>query len=218
MAIVTCESCGRWLYRPDEMTGKEWECLFCGNTKSTEACADVPEQLARLLEEEYKRIVWNMIYPGSDSVSRVPPSPPGRPQPPPLLLQEVNSIARKRLRAGEGMRGPMVSALWALLLTTAAVFLVLLLMPKESQSRPFVVIAICFALLTISIAIGGFSILFLLARVRRHRLGRIDKTTAAARAPTSRNQPAQTVRTDLDGIQAEPPNIDRSQAVTPEPD
>jgi hypothetical protein len=70
MAIVTCKSCGRWLYRPDEMSGTAWQCIGCGSTKIAFNADNVPERLAHLLEEEYKRVVWDMIYPGSNSAAR----------------------------------------------------------------------------------------------------------------------------------------------------
>jgi len=33
MAVVRCLSCGRLLYRPDEMAGTAWQCITCGPTQ-----------------------------------------------------------------------------------------------------------------------------------------------------------------------------------------
>jgi hypothetical protein len=52
------------------MTGTAWQCIGCGPTKIGAVSEDVPPRLARLLEEEYKRVVWETIYPGSDSAAR----------------------------------------------------------------------------------------------------------------------------------------------------
>src|SRR5215831_17414033 len=72
MAIVTCKSCGRWLYRPDEMSGTAWQCIVCGPTEIGDTTEDVPERLAQLIEEEYKRVVWGTIYPRSADLTASP--------------------------------------------------------------------------------------------------------------------------------------------------
>jgi hypothetical protein len=47
------------------MTGTAWQCVGCGPTKVTGDNVDVPERLAQLIEEEYKRVVFGAIYPRS---------------------------------------------------------------------------------------------------------------------------------------------------------
>jgi hypothetical protein len=199
------------------MTGTAWQCIFCGEAAIEPAAADVPEPLAKLLEEEYKRVVWQMIYPGGDSVSRSPPSVSGRTETPPALLQEVHSIARKRLRTGDGMYRGVVSATWALFLAVAAVFLVLLLLPKESHHRRFAAIAILFALACISIAVISLCATLVLADLRRRRLIRVDERMAVARSPKLKIQPGPTAQTNAGGIQAEAPGVESSQMATPKP-
>jgi hypothetical protein len=195
------------------MWGTAWQCITCGPTQVDSEAVDVPERLAKLLEEEYKRVVWEMIYPGSDGVSRVPPAAPGRPHSPPLLLHEVQSIARKRLRTGEGMHKGMMAALWALYITVAVVLLDLLVLPKEFLHRPFARIAMLFALACVSVAVAGFMVMLIVARIRRRRLGRVDKNSATARSPTLKIQPTSTAQKASEEIQANIPSEDPSQAV-----
>ena len=59
MAIFTCRSCGGLLYRPDEMLGTAWQCPTCGPTHVLLQAVNVPEELAKLFEEEYRRLVWS---------------------------------------------------------------------------------------------------------------------------------------------------------------
>jgi hypothetical protein len=54
MKVFKCMSCGRLLFRPDELLGRAWHCLTCGPTVVSEEPVIVTAELAALLEKEYQ--------------------------------------------------------------------------------------------------------------------------------------------------------------------
>ena len=69
MAVVNCLTCGRLLYRPDELRGWRWQCPTCGPTVIDEVSQPVPLHLAVQLEAEYRR---TLSEPASNVSARAP--------------------------------------------------------------------------------------------------------------------------------------------------
>src|SRR5215471_9507268 len=113
MAIVTCKSCGRLLYRPDEMMGTTGHCISCGPTEIEPDEREVPERLAQLLEEEYKRVAWEMIYPHSDGISRDPPPISDASSKEKRLLPEVEAISQNQEQIAGGSHAWWIAWIFA---------------------------------------------------------------------------------------------------------
>jgi hypothetical protein len=201
MAIVTCKSCGRWLYRPDEMSGTAWQCIGCGPTEIEPNNMSLPVRLAQLLQEEYKRVVWERIYPSSNSMSRDfplitdPSAKEERPQPDEQAiasapcsapLPEAHAFEQKRLEIPEGSRTWWIAWIFAIsavivLLPQALVHLI----AKSSRIHHEGVLVITIFGASFAV-IAVFCFLLALRPIRRMRLWRILKSQSSPRSPNAR--------------------------------
>ena len=201
MAIVRCLNCGRLLYRPDEVTVEAWKCIGCGPTKIELNAKDVPEQLARLLEEEYKLGVPSVNFPNADNAARECPSITNpsakeeRPRPDeqaiasapcPGPLPEAHAFEQKRLEIPEGSRTWWIAWIFAIsavivLLPQALVHLI----AKSSRIRDEGVLVITIFGASFAV-IAVFCFLLALRPMRRMRLRRILKSQSSPRSPNAR--------------------------------
>jgi ribosomal protein L37AE/L43A len=54
MPVFQCTKCGRYLYRPELLTGRAWQCPGCGPTTVVEPAGSVSAKLEELLDREYR--------------------------------------------------------------------------------------------------------------------------------------------------------------------
>jgi hypothetical protein len=188
MAIVTCTSCGRLLYRPDEITGTAWQCISCGPTEIEPDDMEVPERLAQLLEEECKRVVWQMIYPHSDSFSRNPPLISGQSPKEKRLLPEVEAISQKQEQIAGGSHTWWIA--WIFAVSAAMLILPLAISGWKAEFQTPKVVLMAFAGVFTGIALVYY--LLAVRPIRRRRLRRILESSTLARSPSARNEASST--------------------------
>jgi hypothetical protein len=68
MPVYRCTSCGRLLFRPENLLGRAWQCPSCGPTTVSDAAVRVNADVAAILEKEYR-----LSLPGSAEISTEPP-------------------------------------------------------------------------------------------------------------------------------------------------
>jgi hypothetical protein len=103
------------------MTGTAWQCIGCGPAEVTPDRGDVPERLAQLLEEEYKRVVWGMINPGSDAVAPTVQSPSRPSRLPSEFSSGLRAISQKRAEIGRGFYARTINRLGFVWLVALAI-------------------------------------------------------------------------------------------------
>ena len=180
MAIVQCLNCGQLLYRPDEIGGRYWQCINCGPTRVAGEAVDVPERLAQLLEEEYKRVVWQAIHPDSDPASQNSSYVTDSSAKDKRLLPDVGVIAGKQEEIAEGSHTWWIAWIFA----GPGALWILILFQWKTEFRTHKAILIAFAAIFVGIGL----VLYLLAArpIRRRRLRRILQAAASARSPRAR--------------------------------
>ena len=77
MSIYKCSSCGRLLFRPDELSGRAWQCPTCGPIVIADEPAIVSPALSTLLEQEYQRGPSAELIVPVKSTTRAPMPNPG---------------------------------------------------------------------------------------------------------------------------------------------
>jgi hypothetical protein len=141
---------------------------------------DVPERLAQLLEEEYKRVVWQAIHPDSDPASQNSPYVTDSSAKDKRLLPEVGAIAGKQEEIAEGSHTWWIAWIFA----GPGALWILILFQWKTEFRTHKAILIAFAAIFVGIGL----VLYLLAArpIRRRRLRRILQESASARSPRAR--------------------------------
>ena len=77
MPIFVCESCGRLLFRPEELLGSAWQCPTCGPTVICTEEVTVSLKLASLLQKEYELglreppVIYPRVAAGSQTAAYV---------------------------------------------------------------------------------------------------------------------------------------------------
>jgi predicted RNA-binding Zn-ribbon protein involved in translation (DUF1610 family) len=54
MPVFQCKTCERYLYRPDDLLGRAWQCPGCGPTVISDKAVSLCAELTALLEREYR--------------------------------------------------------------------------------------------------------------------------------------------------------------------
>jgi hypothetical protein len=104
---MECTSCQRLLFRPDELSGRAWQCPTCGPTVVADAAVDVAPELAALLEKEYRltRSELAAVSVSRPSPERAPPRPePLPPAPATELPSSLSEAPRVPVPAPEAFR------------------------------------------------------------------------------------------------------------------
>jgi hypothetical protein len=83
MPVFHCLSCQRLLYRPEELSGRAWQCPECGPTVVSDEAVAVSPELAALLEQEYHVFVTSP-----------PPRPSTAPGTPPPAARKVVLVGK----------------------------------------------------------------------------------------------------------------------------
>jgi hypothetical protein len=149
---------------------------------------DVPERLAQLLEEEYKRVVWEMIYPGANSVSRDFPDRSNKSPNTAQLLPALQSVAQKPLKSTTAFGVWGILAAW-IFAVVAIVLLLALLFSPASVGKGLLPPVLILVSAILSLAIAALLFLLLLTYRRKQRLQRAIDSSTLARSPNLKIQP-----------------------------